>query len=411
MHSQPPGADGGAAIDAPPRRMSLSPNLTEPVEVPVSSLLYAGGALITMVIGAFFVGRCSHAEEHLVAAKHFAALPAIARSKIPPPPKPCWVSRQPAQWAPRASKSTPFELLATDGGKLALGYAKDGKEAAGLAIDPRTGEQVEKYDEKTSDEIDHVTPLPSAPNGFVATTTAAVGDLKSAVPVPATPPFAIGLSASTIAIADLQGATSTPLWPVEGSEAWTAARVQPAGKKGWALTFRRGGAVWGGWIGADKRRVGDVVKITGSGGGVGKPMSAWNGRELAVIFADRPDEKTPWQIRIGKSAGGTISAVTKVFPLPKGGPGGDAFAPDIVGLKDGRWLVAWTEGGAGARAVRAQTLASDLSPIGDPIALSPPAGSFGQSVLGDVDDYVAAVFLLKGDSSYELWGAVLQCSL
>jgi hypothetical protein len=69
----------------------------------------------------------------------------------------------------------------------------------------------------------------------------------------------------------------------------------------------------------------------------------------------------------------------------------------------------WTEGSSGSRAIRAQTLAHDLTPLGDPIALSPPAGNFGQGMLGVVESYVGAVFLSKGASSYELWGAILQC--
>ena len=69
----------------------------------------------------------------------------------------------------------------------------------------------------------------------------------------------------------------------------------------------------------------------------------------------------------------------------------------------------WTEGGAGSRAVRAQTLTAELGLLGDPIALSPPAGNFGQGVIGVVGHYAATVFLSKGSSSYELWGAVLQC--
>ncbi len=60
--------------------------------------------------------------------------------------------------------------------------------------------------------------------------------------------------------------------------------------------------------------------------------------------------------------------------------------------------------------MRAQTLAPDFSPVGDPIALSPPAGNFGQGAIGVVGGHAAMVFLSKGSSSYELWGAVLQCA-
>ena len=177
---------------------------------------------------------------------------------------------------------------------------------------------------------------------------------------------------------------------------------------GFVLTFRRERAIWGGFIGAGFKAEGELVKIAGSGGAVGKPSAAWNGREVAVIFADRPDPEGKYEIRIGHAAG-HVPATTTVLPLPKGGPGGDAFAPDIAGLADGRWLIMWTEGASGSRAVRAQTLDADFTPLGDPIALSPPAGNFGQGAIGIAGGYAATVFLSKGSSSYELWGSVLQC--
>ena len=95
--------------------------------------------------------------------------------------------------------------------------------------------------------------------------------------------------------------------------------------------------------------------------------------------------------------------------LPGGGPGGDAIAPDLIGLADGRWLLMWTEGTSGARAIRAQTYDKSFAAIGDPIALSPPAGNFGQAILGVAGAYTTVAFLQAGDEGYEMWGAVLQC--
>src|SRR6202012_4753847 len=128
---------------------------------------------------------------------------------------------------------------------------------------------------------------------------------------------------------------ASPLWPLPGDDKVAAASVHPAGDKGYALTFRRGsGAILGGWIGADRKASGELVTVAGSGGSVGKPTAAWNGHELAVIFADRPDKGGHYEIRIGHAAAGTVPATTTVLPLPKGGPGGDAFAPDVPGLAD-----------------------------------------------------------------------------
>jgi hypothetical protein len=410
---RPPGLPSDRPSERPRTsdRPSTRPqHLNDPVAVPFSSLLSAGGALIAMVITAFFVGRSSVKHEPaLVAERGLGRLADAVKGMTPTAPKPCWVAKQPVRWAPKASKSIPFELLATKDGGLSLGYARNEKEAVGVEVTPKTGELHDRYEEKVDGEIERVVPMPSAEKGFLATLAAPKGTLVSALPVPETPPFTVGIASGAIAVADGPDAPPQSLWPLDGGESWSAARVEPAKGKGFLVTYRRNGGVWGGWIGNDKRAVGDLTRVTGSGGGVGKPMSAYNGHELAVIFADKPDESSPWQIRIAHGAVGKVPSVADVIPLPPGGPGGDAFAPDLVGLADGRWVLAWTEGAAGARAVRAQTLGPDFQPVGDPIALSPPAGSFGQSVLGEVNGYVAAVFLLKGDASYELWGAVLQC--
>jgi hypothetical protein len=385
--------------------------LAEPVPVPVSSLLGAGGLLIGMVVAAFFVGRASEPEARITAVPGFGAIPALARAALPPPLKPCWMVKQPVMWAPRVSKSIPFDVAASGEASIAVGYASDAKEAVGIDVSLVTGEIQARDKDNADDEIEHVF-LSPAGRIQVARTDASAG-IKSPLAVPAAPPFWVGLGDSAIVAAAALDATPGPLWPITGEEALGAASVHAAGDtagvKSFLLTYRRGGAIWSGWVRSDRRPVGDLVKAEGSGGAVGKPSGGWNGREIALIFADRPEEDGHYEMRIGHASPGALPASTAVLPMPKGGPGGDAFAPDIAGLPDGRWLLVWTEGAAGSRAVRAQTLNPDLTPLGDPIALSPPAGNFGQGVIGIAGAYAATVFLSKGASSYELWGAVLQC--
>ena len=391
----------------------------QPVPVPMSSLFGAGGVLIGMVIGAFFVGRASAVPApRLTARPSLGAVPALARATVPPPPKPCWMVKQPAMWAPRVSRSIPFDAVATRTGGLAIGYARDARVAIGIEVNLASGDVQPRFEDTGDDEIERVAPTPTAE--FTVARAGAPGALKSpievsplaavATPVAALTPFAVGLDGASWALATPPTGAATPLWPLPGDEKVAAASVHPAGEKGYALTFRRGStAVLGGWIGADRKATGALVNIAGSGGSVGKPAAAWNGREVAVIFADRPDKDGHYEIRIGHAPAGTLPTTTTVLPLPRGGPGGDAFAPEIAGLPDGRWLLMWTEGAPGSRAVRAQTLASDFAPIGDPIALSPPAGNFGQGVIGIAGGRAATVFLSKGSASFELWGAVLQC--
>jgi hypothetical protein len=388
--------------DTPP---SMSHN--GPVAVPVGSLYGAGGALICMVVTAFFAGRCSAQPPAQLARTQLQAIPALARVAIPPPPKACWVTRQPVMWAPKASKTIPFEVTATTEGALAIGYARDPNEAMGILVSPSSGEVKSAFAKTSKDDIDRVTP--SSGGEFRLVTAAKEGAVSSIIPVAAKPPFVIGVQGGSIVAADREDAAASPLWPLAGAEAPSAARVQIAEGSGYALVFRREGAIWSGWLGADRKPVGELVKVVGSGGQVGKPNIGWNRREIALIFADKPAGSDHYEIRIAHAKTGSIPDATTAIPLPKGGPGGDAFAPDIAGLPDGRWVMVWTEGAAGSRAIRAQTFDHDFTPLGDPIALSPPAGNFGQGMLGVVSGYAAAVFLSKGASSYELWGSVLQC--
>lgn len=377
------------------------------VTVPVSSLLGAGGVLIGAVIGSFFVGRASTVPAAMMARPALGAVPVLARATLPPPLKPCWMVKQPAMWASKVAHRIPFEVAAAPGDSLALGYARDAKTAVGIEIRLATGEIKSRATDKKDDEVERVFPTPSGE--LRITRAGAAGPLQSPVAVTEGSPFTLGVAGGAIAVSAPPSAAPVKLWPITGDEGLDAASAHPAGDRGYLLVYRRARAVWGGFLDPDRKASGALVKVTGSGGSVGKPAAGWNGREVAVVFADRPSGDARYEIRLGHAPGAQVPAETKVWPLPKGGPGGDAFAPDIAGLSDGRWLIMWTEGASGSRAVRAQTLAPDFTPLGDPIALSPPAGNFGQGAVGLAGGYAATVFLSKGSSSYELWGAVLQC--
>ncbi|WP_437777566.1 GYF domain-containing protein [Sorangium sp. So ce1097] len=403
--AQPAPAGGSRPLPQGDRK-----TLSLAVPVPVSSLLGLGGAAVLMSVVAFFAGRHSVAAARSApvgtARTALGAAQDVARSAIPAPPKPCWVARQPQQWAPLVAKSIPFEVTATRSGKLVVGYAKSSLEAVGLEVDPATGERNERFSNREAADIVSISPVEDS----FTVLTAAQQAIRSPVSVPGPTPFVVGLADGAVVAADNPGAAPLALWQVQGDEPLEAPRAIAAGPRGHAIAFRRDKAVWAGWLDADRKPVGELTRVAGSGGAVGKPSLGWNERDLAVVFADRPADGR-WEIRAGQAPAGDIPQSTQVIPLPSGGPGGDAFAPDIAGLGDGRWLLVWTEGPPGSRAMRAQTLSASLAPIGDPIALSPPAGNFGQGVLGVVPraGYVGVVFLSKPAASYELWGVILQC--
>jgi len=96
--------------------------------------------------------------------------------------------------------------------------------------------------------------------------------------------------------------------------------------------------------------------------------------------------------------------------VPAGGPGGEAISPAAGAIGDGRWVLQWTEGSAGNRAVRVQALTADLVLSGDPVTLSTTSQNAGQGALVVVGKRVLALFLVQQEASHELWGASLECN-
>ena len=412
VSSRPPASSSSER----PSASSSRPDRKHPESIQVPRRSIVGASLLWMVglVTFFFVGRYSgvrrateidDAREGFGRAFLLRTMPMLRGSGggVSSEPKPCWVSRQPSRWAKRASKNIPFDMEAS-GTSIALGYAVNDKEAVGILIDPKTGKFDEKLRKHADDAIARVSPDATGENGFFIEPK---GD-KERLVVGGEKPFFLTFDKTSVGQSDTAEAAPTELFHLTGDDEVNAPQATLAGTD-WFLSFRQGTQVYGGYMGADRSVKGALATIAGSGGKGGKPKSAFNGDEVAVAFADMPEDSKEWQIRIGHAKSGTVPDTTAVFPLPGGGPGGDRIAPDIVGLDDGRWLLMWTEGPAGERAIRAITLSHDFEPIGDPIALSPPAGNFGQAVLGVVGSYTTVVFLQRGEEDYEMWGAVLQC--
>lgn len=387
------------------------------VEVPVSSLFAASAVWIAGLVLVFFVGRCSALDARApVARRGVAATARLAMLAVAPgtqapaaEPKPCWVTRQPSRWATQASKNVPFEMVPVPGGgAMLVGYAASDDTGVGAKIDLKSGKFTRAFEKKVDGGVGRMTPLLDAAGTPTFVASPAEGATVLAAPG-TTPPLFVRFGKSGLdVLPTADAADGTQAHALEGDAEINAAMLTSAGPQGVFASFRRSDAVLGAWIGSDGKARGAVSRIAGSGGAVGKPRAGWNGRQIAVVFADKP-EGGRWQVRLGRAGAGEVPATTELFELPPGGPGGDAIAPDVVGLPDGRWLVMWTEGASGSRAIRSITLGPDLAPIGDPIALSPPAGNFGQAQLGVVGSYVSVLFLQKGDEDFELWGAVLQC--
>lgn len=384
------------------------------VEVPVRSVLGVSAAWVLGLIAFFFVGRVSgfksaaklpEAREGVSDAFLLQSPPPpVAAEAAKPKPIPCWSARRPMRYAASASKQVGFDMRAV-GGSMLLGYAVDEKKAAALKIDPTTGKFEEVFKKDTENSVVRVTPLPQDGAFYVAEK----GDVTF-YPVTTGTPFYVSISKSSIGVTSAPDVAPKEIWATGSEDPIVAEQVLAVGDQ-FLLSFRQGNTVMGGYFGADGSAKTPLFKVVGSDGKSGKPRAGTNGQEVAIAFADKPADDAAWQIRLGRSAAGAPIESAPVLELPKGGPGGDAIAPDVVGLSNGRWLLMWTEGSAGERAIQAQTFDATFTPIGDPIALSPPAGNFGQAMLGVVGTYTDVAFLQAAEDGFELWGAVLQCDL
>jgi hypothetical protein len=389
--------------------------LSAPVALSPVAAVGMGALFIALTVVAFFAGRASVTHTEVVVAGPLAPPSVVTVPAVTKPAKlrPCGVARQPKLWAPEAARSVPFEIAERDGAAL-VGYARDDTQPGGVVLDVSTGKVTERFTEDGKAPLALVAPVGAEKGRFLPLAKPAEGGWIRAVTAAAgTPPLLLGATADGGLVAlDASGAAGSQIAPADGEgegKPPDALRARTFGARGAGVVMRRAGSIRVASLGADQKLIGALARVPSPDAEAGKPSVAYNGAELAVVFAARANADAPWRIRVGLAPWGQTPTDTRIIELPSGGPGGDAFTPDLVGLADGRWLLVWTEGSEGSRAVRAQTLTPQLEPLGDPIALSPPAGNFGQSGLGVVGTTVAAGFLQRGASGYELWGTLLQC--
>jgi hypothetical protein len=84
-------------------------------------------------------------------------------------------------------------------------------------------------------------------------------------------------------------------------------------------------------------------------GQVGAPAAAWDGDDLVVVWAQRPDAHALWSLAFARMHAGGDGEAPTVTPLATGGP--SAFAPTLQ-ISDGRTTLTWMEGDSGHGLVR-----------------------------------------------------------
>jgi hypothetical protein len=391
--------------------------------VRLSALIGTAVVVGLLLASSFLVGRLTAPAQagiaNVVRARSgFATVPLFARSTATQPQglRPCLMLRAPARWADAASKSIPFEMLPTPTAKLAIGYAIGSKQIQGLIVDPDTGIIEEQYNPAPGTaELSRIVPLVDR-EGKVrfAETRAEQGGLRNGVWLGSPKPIIVGFKDDAVVALDSPDAEPGLLWKLDSAGTPDALRAVPVAGKGSALAYRHASRNWFAWLGADGSAVHPAAPVGVASAEVGKPMIAYNGEAISLVYADRASKEEPAVIRWAKAPAGSPLGEPASIELPPGGPGGDAIAPAVAGLSGGRWVLMWTEGQKGQqRVLRAQTYDRDGQRIGEALQVSPATGSFGQGTVGVKGESAAVVFLLQRREGYqvryELWGTVLQC--
>ncbi|HEX3597890.1 MAG TPA: hypothetical protein VHU80_22430, partial [Polyangiaceae bacterium] len=221
------------------------------------------------------------------------------------------------------------------------------------------------------------------------------------------------IAASNDALSRVVGTSTDVLWErTAKGAAITTPRVASVAGTGHVVVVRdggQGGNVFAGWLTEDGAKLSELSAIKATAGLVGTPAVGASTHGVLVAFAAKTAATDPWHVELGVAQTPKVPAEARAFALPASGPGGEAISPAVEALEDGRFVLQWTEGSAGNRAVRAQMLSADLEPVADAVTLSSADQNAGQGALWVKGSQVLALFLVQKEASHELWGASLRC--
>jgi hypothetical protein len=319
----------------------------------------------------------------------------------------CTVQKDARRLASSIVVSTPSYVAPSpsSASKVAVGFAETETVGVGLMLDPATLDFEQAFKSPAGAKIVGVVPVSGKTPFVVDRENAALGMPHT---ISADTPFVVGFTPNGYSRAATGGQPEL-VWSEVARDKATEARVSSIDGVGHAVTFRTGGKVRIGWLKPDGTKKSALGTIDAGSARVGSPTIGQNGKAILVAFATKASESDPWTLQLASAKAGELPGTARALSIPAGGPGGDVIAPAIGGLSGGRWLVQWTEGGAGERTVRAVTLDEKLEPVGEPLRISTPGKEAGQGEIAVSGENAAALHLVKADNKYELWATALSC--
>ena len=339
--------------------------------------------------------------------------PSASSSNASPAPSPapaalgCHLALPAARIAASVERSVPpyAATFGADAG-LALGFAETKTKGVGVRLNPNTLDISPVFEEDGKDAVRGVVPLTrSGSLAFFADRDDHV--LRSPHTIDEIPPFTLGVSGAGFSRV-VAGSTSL-VWELDPRTKITEPRSAPLAGYGYGVTFRRGGqsgAILLGFVASDGEKKSELAEIPGAPKFLGTPVIAGSSAGALIAFAGRESTDAVWKLFVSYVAPGAAPGPAR--PLVEGS-GAGAISPALSALDSNRWLVQWTEGSSAQYHVHAQSFGADLSPIGQPIAVSPKGANAGQGAVALFANGAVTLFVLTTAGHDELWGATLAC--
>lgn len=323
----------------------------------------------------------------------------------------CVVAQPAERLANAAFHDTRLEAwVAQDGSRFAVGFAAAQKQAEGRVLELPSLRQKWTHSPRSTRTIRHVVPYASGGNvRFSVDDDDPELHLEGELSVSMERPVRFGWGKDGLAVAVPGSVAPALVWPWLGRERRDSMRVLPLAGKGFAVTFRVGDTIWLGWTDEGFKAKGSLYRVQSTGARVGGPAIGWNGREVTVAYSHMPELDSPWQTSVARARFGESPSAPEAFNPPKGGPGGAASAPLVVGVDWDRWLLVWTEGPPNGGVVRGQTYDAQWQAIGAPLDLSRKGGDSVQGAAAAASGKGAVVYSSGTGESRQVWGTSFTC--
>ena len=374
----------------------------------VMALSALSGALFVAVIGLWLTrAHRSSAPDTLPSESPALASANAADASAASAPPGCKLLLPAARMAANIERTVPpYAAKIANEAALALGIAASKTKGVGLRVDPATLDVLPAFEEEGKDEVRGVVPLTrsGALAFFVDRDDRA---LHSAHTVDEVPPFTLGVNEA--GFSRVVAGSASLVWPLPADAKITEPRSAPLATFGYGVTFRRGGqsgAILVGFVGSDGAQKSQLAEVPDAPKFLGTPMIAGSASGALLAFAGRDTPEAAWKLYVSKISPGAAPGPARALTA---GDGGSVISPTLAALPDDRWLVQWTEGSSGQYHVHVQSFASDLSPIGQSVLVSPKGANAGQGALATFAGGAITWFILTTAGHDELWGATLTC--